>query len=748
MMTALERLVDAGVRQTDVLAHGFVGRAREAALLRDAVHDVLAGRGRLVLLAGEPGIGKTRLAEETATYAQANGMRVLWGRCWEGGGAPAFWPWIQLIRGSLAPAGWPDRMLVAVKPGLACIARMVPELQSTLPVPTAVQEHAPALGDASRGPGAERFRLLDAITTLFKELAATTPLMMVLDDLHAADQDSLVLLRFLARELTQIRILVVGTYRDLEVRQSAQQAELLADIGREGSTIPLAGLTPDAVADFIRRIAKLPADDELVTRLHHVTSGNPFFLDEIVRLMIARQGRDERDGTVSDFVLPDSVRAVIRRRIAPFDGRTKSVLTTAAVIGNEFDLALLREVSGIPSAQLGDSLAAAAANAVIVEPADPSGAFRFSHAIVSEALRADLGALARVRLHQRITAALERLHAGDLAPHLAQLAHHSIEALSLGGADKAVEYSRRGAENARDQLAFAEAVRLYEMALRALAATTAPDEEQRCQLLLAMGEAQAQGGSLDEARQAFEEAADAARRIGRAPLLAECALRASAWFGTFFTVDRALMALVQEALTAVDQGDSVVRCSLLAVLASERYWSGERERGLALSADAVTMARRLGDSRSLVSALWVHSQIRWGPEDVEGRLAAATEIAALAESIGDHQRALRAHEMRFTALLEMGDMQGLQAEIRSYEQLAETAGEQFGIVERFHAALALLRGDFTQAQRQIQELRTHAQRRQDPALVACAQALSGGLWEEQGPLQPDQVELAANTLIS
>ncbi len=730
--------------------NSFVGRARETAILRDAVRDVVAGHGRLVMLAGEPGIGKTRLAEETASYAAANGARVLWGRCWEGGGAPAFWPWIQLIRGGLGTAAWSDRILEEVKPGLTHIARMVPELRSALPLPEPLREPASGLplADASRGPGPERFRLFDAITSLFKGLAGRTPLMMVLDDLHAADEDSLVLLRFLARELKQTRILVVATYREVEVRQSAGHAALLSEIGREGTTVPLRGLSLDEVADFIRRLGRLPADEEMVSSLHQATDGNPFFLDEIVRLISAERDRDHAERLVPEFTIPDSIRAAIRRRLRPLSDRTKSLLTIAAAIGREFDLALLQQASGIPSEQLIESLAEAAATAVIVEPGATSDRYRFAHAIIAEVLRIDLGRTARARLHRRIAAALERVHGGDLTPHLAQLAHHCIQALSIGGADKALEYSLRGAESARSQLAFAEAVRLYGMALRALAATPRPDEVQRCRTLLAMGEAQAQGGSLDQARRAFEQAADVARRLGQSTLLAQCALHASAWFGTFFTLGRALMTLVEEALGAVGDSDSTIRASLMATLAGECYWGGDRESGFALSDDAVAMARRVADPRALVSALWVKCQIRWGPENVEGRLASATEIAGLAESIGDYQRALRAHEMRFTALLEIGDMQSLTAETRAYEALARQAGEQFGIVERFHAALALLRGDFEQAERLSQELLRHAQRRQDPALLTCAQVLSGVLSEERGQFEPAQIALAAEPLIA
>jgi hypothetical protein len=724
----------------------FVGRAREAAILRDAVEDAVAGRGRLVLLAGEPGIGKTRLAEEIAGHAATNGARVLWGRCWEGGGAPAFWPWIQLIRGSRG-SGTPDQVLAELEPELTYIAQLIPELRSSRSQPESVEESSAAvrLGEIPPRSGPERFRLFDAVTTVFKRLAAGSPLMMVLDDIHAADEDSLVLLRFLARELKQSCILLVATYRELEVRQSAGHAALVAEIGREGTAVPLRGLSLEEVSDFVRRIANIPADHEMIASLRRATGGNPFFLDEIARLMAAERAGGRADRPVQGFAIPDSIRSAIRRRISPLTERTRSVLTVASVIGNEFDFALLQEASGIPAAQVLASLGEAAAHAVIVEAAGPEP-YRFTHAIIAEALRTELGVTARAQVHQQIAAALERVHANDLAPLAAQLAHHCIQALPIGSAQKAVEYSRRGAARARSQLAFAEAVRLCGMTLRALDATGRPDEVERCQTLLAMGEAQAQGGSLDEARQAFEQAAQVARRLGRASLLAETALQTSAWFETFFTLDRALIALVEEALGALDPHDSALRASLMATLARERYWAGQRESGLELSDQAVAMARRVGDRRALLSALWIASQIRWGPEDVEGRLASATEIATLAESVGDYQRALRAREMRFTALLEIGDVAGAQAETRVYAILARRAGEQFGIVERFDAALALFRGDFAHAERQAQELSKHAQRRQDPALLVCAHVLTIAFRDEQGRLNPTDIALTVSDM--
>ncbi len=718
----------------------FVGRAREAEILRSAVTGLLAGQGGLVMLAGEPGIGKTRLAEEAATYAIAKGLRVIWGRCWEGGGAPAFWPWIQLIRESVASSS--DRMAGEGGSRLGYIAQMVPELRSSTVAAESGRDPVPGLplAEDSMTAGPERFRLFDAVTNLFKQFAANTPLMMVLDDLHAADEDSLMLLRFLARDLRQTQILVVATYREVEVRHSRAHAALLSEIGREGSTILLRGLSVEEVADFIGRNSRLGADESMLSSLYHATDGNPFFLDEIVRLIVAERNLGHSTSLESGFTVPDSVRTIIRRRIAPFAEQTKFVMTIASLIGKEFDLALLAEITGVGGEQLIESLEQAAANSLVVEVTKTIGRYRFAHEVIREALRTELGKTARARLHRRIAAAIEELNSSDLEPHLAQLAHHYVEALPLGTAAKAVEYARLGAERARKELAFAEASRLYAIALRALDSVPRRDEVQRCEVLLAMGETQAQGRSLKDARHAFEQAADIARHLGRIDLLAQTALSLSAWFGGFFNRGRPLIGVISEVLSSMDPGDTPIHAALTAKLGGEHYWTGAREKGLSLCEEAVAMARRIGDPRALVSALWDRSQISWGPENVEGRLATATEIASLAESIGDYQRALRAHEMRFTALLEIGDMAGIEAEVRAYAALAEKSGEQFGIVERFHAALALLRGDFELAERQTRELSRHAQRRQDPALLACASYLTEILGRERDGIDPAQFE--------
>jgi eukaryotic-like serine/threonine-protein kinase len=724
----------------------FVGRVREGEVMRSAVNSLLARRGGLVMVTGEPGIGKTRLGEETARYATASGARAIWGRCWEGGGAPAFWPWIQLIREGVR--AFPDQVNAEASSDLNYIAQLVPELRLSSSNAELDRDPAGGLKYENLMRGSERFRLFDAVANLFKRFALNAPLVIVLDDLHAADEDSLMLLRFLARDLKQSPIFVVATYREVEVRLSREQQSLLSEIGREGSTILLRGLNLDEVESFIERNSELGLDDSMVSSLYNATDGNPFFLDEIVRLIVAERGSGHSPGLDSGFSLPDSVRAIVRRRIAPFADQTKAVLATASLIGREFDLELVGEVSELATGQLIEALEPALANALIAEVTSAFGRYRFVHEVIREVLRVEVPASERARLHQRIGSGLEKLYSDHLEPYLAQLAHHYMEAVPLGTASKAVEYACRGAELASSKLAFAEAVRLYVTALRALDAARNRDEVGRCEILLAMGEAQAHGGTLRQARHSFEQAAEIARRLGRRDLLPQTALSLGTWFGGFFNEGRPLIGAMEEALSAMPPTDSPLRAELMAKLAGEHYWTGQREPGLSLCKTAVEMARRVGEPRALVSALWSQCEISWGAENVEGRLAAATEIATLAESIGAYQRALRAHEMRFTALLEMGDIMRVDAEVQEYAALAKKSGEQFGIVERFRAALALLRGRFDEAERETRELARHAQRRQDPALRACASYLHDVLLREREGIDPAEFEATRRARIA
>jgi predicted ATPase len=424
----------------------FVGRERELAELRAGLDDASAGHGRLFLLSGEPGIGKTRLAEEISIDASARGMRVVWGRCWEGGGAPAYWPFIQILRACVEDL---DGVHLKALLGSAVseIARLIPEVKLSLPS----LEEAKAATDSESA----RFRLFDAVATLLKNVARNKPLLIVIDDLHDSDQPSLQMLRFVARETKGARILILGTYRDAEVRQSPELGKLIGDLIREGRTVLITGLSQAEVGEFIERSAAKKADDKLVADLYHATDGNPLFVDGVVRLLAA-EGKLERTGfDGAAFTIPDGVRESIRRRLAALSDEASSVLSIASVIGNEFDLRLLERVSGRSLEQIIEHTDEAVRIGVLRSRAPALAHQQFSHALIREALYNDLAANRRIELHGDMGAAIEEIYKSDPKPHLAELANHFREA---GLDKKAIDYSIRAGEGARAVFAYEQEV--------------------------------------------------------------------------------------------------------------------------------------------------------------------------------------------------------------------------------------------------------------------------------------------------
>jgi predicted ATPase len=370
------------------VATPFVGREAELAGLTADLEATLAGRGGVVLLAGEPGIGKTRLAEELATAAAARGALALWGRCWEGEGAPAFWPWVQIIRAHVQAAD-PAALRQEMGAGAADIAQLVPALRERLP-------DLPAPPPTE--PKAARFRLFDSLAGFLRAAAARRPLLLVLDDLHWADAPSLALLRFVSRELEQAGPLVVGIYRHTEVDRGHPLVATLADLTRgRGRRLLLGGLDEHDVASFVALVAGVEPSPELAAAVHQQTDGNPFFVTEVVRLL-ASQGPLAAGETGSPALtagLPEGVKAVVAERLGRLSGGCRRVLEVAAVFGRDFELRALQPASGLDAERLLGLLEEAEAARVIGAIPGGLGRWRFAHALVREVLYEGLPAARR-----------------------------------------------------------------------------------------------------------------------------------------------------------------------------------------------------------------------------------------------------------------------------------------------------------------------------------------------------------------
>jgi predicted ATPase/class 3 adenylate cyclase len=697
----------------------YVGRHGERAELRAALDDAMSGRGRLVLLAGEPGIGKTRLADELAAEATARGAAVAWGRCWEGGGAPAYWPWTQILR-ACARARAPDTLEQLAGPGAAHIAALVPELQ---PGSDSVAETRQPMAMTALGPGQpqrDRFRLFDAVAGFLRNVSSAAPLVIVFDDGHAADMASLLMLRFIARDLRQLPVLLVVTYREIEARLSADLAEVMAELGREGATLSLRGLSAADVGELIEANAGQPPDQATAQALHRATEGNPFFLTEIIRLLLAegqvpQRGPSGLGSFLATFKIPDGVRVAIRRRVGLVSAASQRVLSVAAVVGREFDLAVIRTAIDLSPEQLAAAVDEAESCGIVTAVAEVAGRYRFSHALVAETLYRDLPASGRRQLHLEIARTIEERDPSGLDPHLPELAYHYSRALPAGPAEKAVEYARRGAQNAQALLAYEEAARLYQMAIDGLALRGPSDDTLRCDLLLGLGEALYGAGLFDRTRAAFERAAEAARSLGSAAQLARAALGFGMPPIAPYTVDRTLVRMLEEALAALAESDSPLRAMVLARLASELYWSESRSRGAELSRQAVEMARRIGDRLTLMYALFMRHLAAWSLDNLDERLAIATEIVELAEQPGERLWAirvwgLRARYYRFVDLLELGETRAVDEEIERYATLAAELRQHLGYEELARATRALMSGRLDEAERMASAALEVAQR--------------------------------------
>jgi DNA-binding CsgD family transcriptional regulator len=650
------------------VATPFVGREAELAALTADLDAALAGSGGVVLVAGESGIGKSRLAEELAAQATSRGALVLWGRCWEGEGAPAFWPWVQLVRGYVRAAD-PPVLRREMGAGAADIAQLVPAVRDCLPeLPTPPPVE----------PEAARFRLFDSLTAFFRAAAARRPLLLVLDDLHWADAPSLALLRFLGRELEGAGLLVVGCYRHTEVDTGHPLLETLADLtrGQHHRRLVLGGLDQREVASFVAAVAGVAPPPELAVALHRETDGNPFFVTEVVRLL-ASQGLDHAGmgRSVLAAGLPEGVKAVVAQRLGRLSDGCQRALEVAAVVGRDFDLRVLQPASGLDAERLLGLLEEAEAARVVAAVPGGLGRWRFAHALVREVLYEGLPAARRVRLHGRVGEALEAVFAADPGPHLAELAHHFVAAApgSQEMVARAVRTATLAGRRALELLAWEEAAGLFERALAALELAEQPDQQQRCQLLLDLGEARMAASEVPAARAAYQQAGELARRIGAPELLA----RASLGLGLEFTsgmVDPVEVGLLEEALEALGDADSPLRARVLARLARALMFTPQTQRRLTLSEEAVGLARRLGDPATLAAVLYDRHLAIWGPDRPEvasERLAAATEVVGLAERLGDRAMALRGRGLRRTDLLELGDLAGFDADLAAAEQTTE-----------------------------------------------------------------------------
>lgn len=655
----------------------FVGRTTEMDWLRTTLLAACAGQGSIVLLAGEPGIGKTRIAEEIGRQATEAHAQVLWGRCYEGTSTPAFWPWVQILRAYLRTQN-ATGLLPDLQSDIANLSRLVPELGGAhLPQPV-----SSLLPDDEQ----ERFYLFNSVTTLLLRAAQIQPTVLILDDLQWADIPSLVLLQFLANELHQAALLVIGAYRSGEVGSDHPLLKTVAGLSRlrRSRLITLAGLDPADVAHFMQAFMGRAPVATLLTTIMNQTGGNPFFMTEVAHQLLRREMQAAND--LHTELLPTAlptVRGAIRQRLNRLSSHCNQLLNQASVIGREFSLTRLARLGSFAQELLLSGLDEAV-HAKLIQPlssiAGVGGRYRFIHDLVRETLYVELPTAERLRLHQHVGEMLEQVHAADPGVHLAELSYHFCRAAPLGSLDKAIDYTVRAAERSLQALAYEEASRYYAQALDLLATQENAETAHRTDLLLALGRAQMRSGESAQARATFEQAAAAARQTGDISALAHAALGLAGGVVQPGVADDRIIALLTEAFAALGEAENALGARLLARLAMEYRYSPARERGKELSHLAVGIARRLktiGTNRdeeraALVLALNARHFAILAPDTLEERMAISLELAQLAQARGDRELMLQSLPWRVADMLALGHIQAADEAIDQAGQMAST----------------------------------------------------------------------------
>jgi DNA-binding SARP family transcriptional activator/tetratricopeptide (TPR) repeat protein len=643
---------------------------------------------RIVCLAGEAGIGKTRLAAELARRAHDEGGVVLAGRAPREALVP-YQPFLEALRHYAAAAPLAE-LRAAVSEFGGELARLIPELRRR------VQDLVPAAPDE---PVSERYRLFESVVGLLAAIASKSPILLVLDDLHWADRPTLLLLRHLARAPDPSRLITLISFRLEEAE--GQFADTLVDLRREGliTQLEISGLHEHETAELVRMRAGEGPSRALVRELQATTEGNPFFVEETVRHLLAA-GVEVGRATASDlrrFGLPEGVKETIALRLARLEPDTMDWLRVASVIGRDFDAALVEQLIGVEEDRFLASLEEALDAGLLVESSRELGHYSFSHALVRETLYDGMSTQRRARLHGRVAEALEE---AAEAPSLGALAYHFTRAGRRADAEKAIAYATQAAAAASAILAYEDAAQHYSRALELLDRFH-PDAEQRCELLLLLGEAQVRSGEMALAREAFRDAANLAEQLGDNARLVRAAIGASRpYVQPPGVVDTELIEMLERALDATAGQLTADRVRLLSRTCGAIYYAPERGRMDELSDEAMRIAEALGDPEAAAHARAARRRAVWNPMLLAERLQASTEMLSFARACGNLELQLHAHAWLVVDLLESADRAAVEAQLEAFSTGAARLRQPLYLwqVAVWRAMRALLDGKLQEAE--------------------------------------------------
>jgi len=674
----------------------FVGREREQALLIDAWRSAQAGTPTYVLVHGEAGVGKTRLVDEIGGRVHADGAWVLRGRCWDLGGAPAYWPWIQAFGTLIDEAGEAALapLLDEIDPVLLpALLRLLPRLRAFLPPPLARE-------DVSREAADER--LWHAVPALLRRLSAWRPLLLVLDDLEAADLPSLLLLGALARGGgNAAQLLLVGVHRTPVLLETAAAAALNRLSAEPAVTqLRLGGLDRDEIGQMIVAMTGRPVDEQAVAAVHARTGGSPLFASDLIRLMAS-----EPAGTFEASLLPSGTRGLIEQRLERLPADCRKLLAAAAVAGREVDIDVLAAVCDRDASDVLAALRPAVASAELVNVPERPRAYAFAHPLIRECLYEGLATVTRADLHGRFGDALRAHHDAAVDEHLEVIASHYVAALPVGWAPQAMELARRAARRAAGLGARDECVRLLLLAREAL---TQIDDGGAiwCELTLELAEAQDRAGQTLNARATFMQVAERAEAVG---LLSAFARAAVAYGGRFIwarpTGDPREVPMLERAYAALGADEPALRALLLARKSISRRDLAGADAILAGCRQAAELARAGDDTTARAQVLGALMYALGCFGTTEECLRAIDELAVTAAASGDAEQTVQAHVYRAACLLEDGDAAGADAELAACDRLEQTLRQpvQRWLREFSHAEVACFRGRLTEAESRSEE---------------------------------------------
>ncbi len=671
----------------------FVGRADAMDTLHRELNAACDGKGTLVMIAGEPGIGKTSCAEEFSRIAEDQGALVLWGRCYEQPGAPAYWPWLQILR-EFAAANSDDELRVLLAGSADAIATLVPDIGARIGV-------APmAMTDSDHGD--QRFHLFDAIIRVIARTTANVPLVLVLDDLHWADASSLALLEYLSKELRRLRCVIVCAYRDVEVTRKSPLLATLGELSRASRVerLRLAGLSIDETGELTTALSGTRIPQSIVASIHQQTDGNPLFVREVARVLAEERSR--ATGDVIAIEVPDGIREAIGRRLDRLSDRCNGLLAIASAIGRDFDLKIVAATaeSSLDSciAELED-----ASRAGIIRREGAGTAYRFAHAVIRETLYEEMATLERLQLHRRIAVSLESAFRGNLDPVLSQLVHHYAESSPLGDIDLAVDFALRTA--ARDQAMFAyeEACRHYDAALQILHANGCDDDPRASRAYAEKGHLQMKMAHIGAAVATIMTGIALSRRLQDWTLFAREVMLLVRL--TSYGPQQHAASLVEEALRMLPEHQIAERAILLAHLAFAQRSTGDMSKVVQTGSDSITLARGTEDPYLIADALhMVALGLRGDARTLAMRLEYGREMAELVTGVTDKEEVC---ECLYFFLLDLIDA----GEINEFALLLDRYGTRASashlVRHEYQAALLraqlfLLRGDWHEAEERIE----------------------------------------------